>query len=191
MDVLTTLLLMIIAGVLVPPIRKLLDLVYRKSKFLIRKINEKRIHRTQNKNNAEKAVKDALNSWDYAENYRKAKSEYVQAYGGYYPTVQEEISCWEDVLVKCKRAVTALEQINETDRAKWFSRNVSIAAKKVEALRSNANNSNVRSLVIGINEAKRRKYDAKLTNNNRDFVDFWKVFSNQDDRGIKIANPET
>ncbi len=189
MDIPTTLFLMIIAsvvaGVLIPPTRKLLDSLCRYCLLQIRKLNEERNHRAHKRNEAENAVRDALKSWDYAENFREAKSEYVQAYGGYYPTVQEEIECWKDVLAKCKRAVAALEQNNETDRARWFSRNVSIATNKLEGLRCVANNSNVTTIVIGIDEAKRRKYDAKLANNtNRGFVNNWKVFSTQDVEGV-------
>ncbi|MDE2857717.1 MAG: hypothetical protein OXN94_07700 [Chloroflexota bacterium] len=166
MDVLTTLFLMIITGVLIPPIRKLLDLVYRRCLLQIRKINEERNRRTQNKNNAEKAVRNALNSWDFAEKHREEKTEYVQAYGGYYPTVLEEIACWEDAVVKCKKAVTALELSNENDRARDFSRNVSIASKRIEALSSRSNEDNTRILVIGIDEAKKREYDAKMAKHN-------------------------
>ncbi len=174
MDVLTTLFLMIIAGVLIPPIRKMLALVYRHCLLQIRKINEERNRRTQNKNDAEKAVKDALKSWDYAEDFREEKTLYAQAFGGYHPTVQEEIQCWESVVAKCKSAVSALELSNENDRARDFSRNVLIATKKLEVLRSRSNEDNTRTLVVGIDEAKRREYDARLAQrNDQDIVRIW------------------
>lgn len=180
MDMLEHPLFIFALGALSSPVLKVVRFAYRKLTLLIRKISEERSSNAQTKNEAENAVRDALKSWDYAENYREAKSEYVRAYGGYYPTVHEEIECWADVLVKCKRAVTALEQINATDRARWFSRNVSIATEKLEGLRCNANKSNARSFVFGIDEAKRRKYDAILANNSDvDFVDFLKVFANR------------
>ena len=167
-------------------IKKLWDAARKRLSMLMGKIKDAENRRTKNISNANAAVDRALEAWNYAENYREAKSEYVQAYGGYYPTVQEEIECWEDAFLKCKRAVTALEQNNETERARWFSRNVAIATKRLEGLRCNANNGNARSLVIGIDEAKRRKYDAELANSaNRSFVSNWKVFSNADVIGDK------
>lgn len=128
-------------------------------------MHEGRNHRKQIKNDAEQAVRDALESWDYAEKYREVKTDYVQAYGGYYPTVLEEIECWNDVVVKCKNAVTALEPINASDRARDFSRNVLLASKRIEALRSHSNDGNSRTLVVGIGEAKIREVDAKLATN--------------------------
>jgi len=68
MDIPTTLLLMIIAsvvaGVLIPPTRKLLDSLCRYCLLQIRKLNEERNHRAHKRNEAENAVRDALKSWD-------------------------------------------------------------------------------------------------------------------------------
>ena len=166
MDETTRLLLAFLLGLLAPYIRKLLEFGVGKCLAQVRKVHEGRNHRKQIKNDAEQAVRRALESWDYAEKYREVKTNYVQAYGGYHPTVLDEIECWEDVVVKCKKAVTALELINENDRARDFSRNVLIASKKMEALRSHSNEDNTRTLVLGINEAKRRELDAKLVTNN-------------------------
>ena len=165
MDIPTTIFLMIIggvvAGLLIPPSRKLLDLAYRMFSLQIRKINEERDYRIQNKNEAENTVKDALKAWDYAEKYREEKTLYAQAFGGYYPSVKEEVACWEDVVAKCKRASTALKLSNENDRARDFSRNVQIASSRIEALSSRSNDDNPRIFVAGIDEAKRREYEAR------------------------------
>lgn len=175
MDIPTTLLLMIVAGVvagvLIPPSRKLLDISYRMCSLQMRKINVERNYRAQNRHEAENAVRDALKSWDYAENYREEKTLYAQAFGGYFPSVQEEVACWEDVVAKCRKAAQALEQIKESDRARDFSRNIWIASKRLAALKSRSNEDTTGTFVFGIDEAKRREYDAKLaTNNHEDFI---------------------
>ena len=164
-DPLLALLIALSAAVLGPYIRKLLEYGVAKCLAQVRKVHEGRNHRTRMKNEAEQAVRRTLDSWDFAEKYREVKTDYVQAYGGSYPTVLEEIECWEDVVVKCKNAVTALESIDANDRARDFSRNVLLAFKRIEALRSHSYDGNSRTLVIGIDEAKRREVDAKLATN--------------------------
>lgn len=164
-DPLLALAVALTAGVLGPYIRKLLEFGVGKCLAQVNKVHEGRNHRKQIKSDAEQAVRRALSSWNYAEKYREVKTDYVEAYGGYYPTVLEEIECWEDAAAKCKRAVTALEPINASNRARDFSRNVLLASKKIEALRSHSNDDNSRTLVLGISEAKRREVDAKLATN--------------------------
>lgn len=171
MDIPTTLFLMIIAGVvagvLIPPTRKLLDFVYRNGLLQMRKIDEQRNHRIQNKNEAENAVRDALNSWDYAEEFREKGIKKAKAFGGYYPTIQEEIDCWENVVTKCRYAAELLELIDK-ERSSTFRNNASMASRKIEELENHPDK--IIRTFSTIDEAARREYEkeygAELANNN-------------------------
>lgn len=167
MDVPTIVILLLIA-VVSPYIRKLLNSVYRMCSLQIRKIREARNHRTHIKNNAEKSVRDALDSWDYAEyECEENAKQYFQAYGGQYLPISVKIECWKVVVTKCKEAARQLEENNETFRASTFRNNASIATKIIKELENHTDRNLIR-YVVAIDEAKRREYDAKLAKGHND-----------------------
>lgn len=166
----------VVAGVLIPPSRKLLDLAYRMCSLQMRKINEERNYRIQNKNEAENAVRDALKSWDYAEEFREKGILKAKAFGGYYPTIQAEIECWENVVAKCRYGAELLEVIDK-ERSSTFRNNASMASRKIEELEKHPGKNTRTYSTIG--EAARReyeeKYGAELAHNYDEDFDFFRI----------------
>ena len=173
MDETFRLFLVFVLGVLTPYIRKSLEFVVRKSSVQMRKINDGRKLRIQNEHSAEKAVKDALDSWDFAEyECEENTKQYFQAYGGQYRPISVKIECWKVVVTKCYEAARHLEENNETFRASTFRNNASIATKIIKDLENHTDRNLIR-YVVAIDEAKRREYDAKLAKSHND--DFMRI----------------
>lgn len=158
MDVPTTLFLMIVAGVLIPPIRKLLDLVYRQCSLHIRNIRERRSLQIANANSVNEAIECALKAWHYVEfEFEEKMIKQAKAYGGYFPTTQDKIRQWEFVVAKCNEAAFSLERIKRTKEAEQWKNNATIAARKIDELGKHPDTST--TFVVGICEATRRELE--------------------------------
>lgn len=169
MDVPTIVILLLIA-VVSPYIRKLLESVYRVCLLQIRKIHEARNHRARMKKEAEQAVRDALNAWDWADfRCEEVRTEYVKAHGGPYLTVAEKIDNWNIAVTRCIEAAVLLDQIGHTDRAMTFRNNGKIATRNVSELEKQPDKGITR-FALGIDEAKKREYDARRAKNNTEDV---------------------
>ena len=161
-------------AVLTPYVRKLLEYAYAMAASKVRQMNEVKRRRSQMEDSANEAAELALKSWKWAEFECEVKrKEYVEAYGGQYLTINEKIECWEAVVIKCNEAASLLEQNNETKRAGIFRNNASIASRNVIELENHPERRTTR-IVVGIDEAKRREYDAKRAKNSNDnLIKFW------------------
>ena len=164
MDVAITLLLMITAGVLTPYIRKLLEILYRKSSLQVRKIRERRNLHIANKNSAKKAIENALKAWHFAEfEYEEEMIKQAKAYGGRYPTTQDKIKQWENVAAKCNDAAILLQKINKTKMAKQWKNNALIASRKIKELEKHRDTTT--TFIMGICEATRRELEGAANEN--------------------------
>ena len=122
------------------------------------KVREIKDTRMMKRNNANQAVNEALEAWDFAEKYREERILYARAHGGYYPTRQEELECWETALIKCKQAVESLRSANDNRRVADWSRNSLRASKRINELKDLLHEDSVKTWT-SIDEAASREYE--------------------------------
>ena len=164
MDILEHPLFIFALGALSSPVLRLLRLAYRKLTLRIKKIIEKRNSYTRDKDNANEAVRNALKAWRYVEvEYEEFMIKRAKAYGGRYPTTQDKIEQWENVVAKCNEAARLLEQVNKNIIAKQWKNNAQIASRKIKELEKHPDTTT--TFVVGMCEATRRELEGTTNKN--------------------------
>ncbi len=164
MDILEHPLFIFALGAFSSPILKLLRFSYGQLTLIIQKMMQRRNLHTSTKHDANGAIEDALEAWRYVESkYEEEMIKQAKAYGGRYPTTQNKIKQWENVVAKCIHAASLLEQINETERAKQWRNNALISSRKIKELEKHPDSTT--TWVVGICEATRRELEGATNEN--------------------------